>query len=346
MKAVGPIPFAVGVAAGLLLAGCSVLPVSLSKGQDDTQAPSRVARAVPEPDAKQVLVVGEEGRHGLIEIYSAPFNGAPQRLYGHAPIGLVIAPNGTLLVATAQSGLFAYDPPFTRARTIWNDPDPTGQLLFDSKGRLLVPYGDGLVSVWKPPYRGKPALTFSIGADLDETAIDGKDDVFAGSTGTLSGRPTYECKPPSYTYCKKLAIGNGTVALDRAASLFTGVSTHTVGEFDLPYDKRPVAKATLPFYVDVLTAAADGDLLVAGGNSQGMYYTGVFLGSLKGRFKEVPMADYFRPNLNYWVAKNRDLFVSDGTYQKPCVGIYPYPYAGKPVRCIRTTYPIQALFAR
>ena len=62
--------------------------------------------------------------------------------------------------------------------------------------------------------------------------------------------------------------------------------------------------------------------------------------------RNIPVGDDFNPWMQFSVAKDRDLFVSKGSYQHPCVQIYRYPYRKRLGRCIPVSHVINSVFAQ
>lgn len=257
-------------------------------------------------------------------------------------MGAVIAPGGELIVATRYNGIFVYDPPF-KGKPRWNFPQsfPLGILLFDSKGRLFdVDYGGG-VYVFDPPYTSGPALTITGPPEIGSAALDGRDNLFL----TGGSAEIYGCPAPKYA-CKALRYGFPVTVDGADDMLYAGLTKNTLAKFAPPYHKAPIAKVTLPFGPTAARATSAGPVFVAGGEVSSYGRLAILDGSLKGHMKIVSMESYARQNLEFWTAKNRDLFVSDGTYHKPCVAIHPYPYKRATYRCISTKYPIWSVFAQ
>jgi hypothetical protein len=328
--------FTIGAAAAFL-AGCAGSPPAPGV---PNAVPARTA-TFPLP-ASHLLLVGEQS---TIAVYKAPFSGRPKILHVDSPRGMTIAPNGALIVADADRGIWVFDPPWRHKRLLFNVLYPSGQFLFDSKQRLMVPYASGTVDVFDPPYKKRPVLSFGVPAEPEEVAIDSHDAVFVGVHGTSGGAPTFVCKPPSYYPCVRLSIGNGAAATDSSDDLLTGISADRLGQFARPY-KRATVKAKVPFPFYWLTTENSGATFVAGVGDGGNNYLGAFPSTIGGPFVQFSVEQYVIPGLQYAVGKNRDLFVSDGTFQQPYVSVYAYPYSSKARKRIRVKYPIMSVFAQ
>lgn len=334
-----------GCVAVVLLAGCDVL----RQAQDVVQPPVGTPDTMPRTatTAAHILLVGEQGpsyHTGVIAVYRAPFHSSPQILRLNSPKGLTVAPNGALIAAGAYDGsIWVFDPPFKHKRLLHTVPGATGQFLFDSRQELIVPSEGSGIYVFKSPYKGAPVKYFGVPALVVEVAIDSEDDVFVGTQGTSSGMATYECKPPSYQRCAELSIGNGSATVDSSDDLLTGISSDRVAAFPPPYRHAKV-EAAVPFEFYWLSVANQNATFVAGASMGN--YLGVFPQTIKGRFMQLSVEQYFIPGLGYSVARDRDLFVSDGTYQKPYVSIYTYPYSGKARKHVPVKYPIMSVFAQ
>jgi hypothetical protein len=283
---------------------------------------------------------------GQIDIFTAPFDAAPLRLFKRDPVGVVIAPNGDLIVAAEFDGIWVYDPPFSqKSHMIARETYPSGILLFDSTGRLFDVDSAGFVNVFNPPYNSKPVVQFGFPSPtygVYGASIDEKNTFFA--TGV--NNQLYDCLAPHYNPCWSFRSGTA-VAVNKASRLFTGVPPHdALAEFASPFSKTALAKASLPFTVTAVAPVTNGGVAVAGWHDATIYLA-AFNQSITGRRIDLPIEQYFQPQLQFWVAKNHDLFVSDETPQhEPCVAVYHYPYTNRPYRCIAVRYHIQAVYAQ
>jgi hypothetical protein len=344
-------------AAAAMLAGCggSSPPISAPGAMPPRTATipfsaSQSNRKPPMPMTRtaHVLLIGEQGasfKTGIIAVYTAPFDGKPQILHVNSPIGMTVAPNGALIAADAYNGIWVFDAPWRHKRLLLKVPYPSGQFLFDSQQRLIVPYRGSVVYVFDPPYTKRAALSFGVPAEIQEVAIDSHDSVFVGTQATSGGPPTFECKPPSYYPCARLSIGSGAAATNSSDDLLTGISAERFAEFPPPYKHAKVkAKVSFPFYW--LTTANSDATFVAGVDAEGNNYLGAFPSTITKPLVQLPVEQYFIPGLQYAVGKNRELSISDGTFQQPYVSMYAYPYLSKARQRMRVKYPIMSVFAQ
>jgi hypothetical protein len=341
---------------------CAVAPVAFLAGCGGAQSPIGAPVAIPQkaaatPEfanavapgakAKTLLLIAEQGplaQDGLIEIYSAPFTGPPRRLHTSNTVGLVIAPNGDLIVAN-NGGVWVYNPPWTgKPRHIaWGYQ--AGILLFDSKARLFDVPGAGTINVFNPPYKSR-SLEINGPSEVGSSALDSKNNLFLAAPPVSSkNRGIFECRAINNSFCKAFRNG-GSVGIDQKDNLFTDLGNNVLGEFRPPYGWRDeTASKTLPFTEASITSSAIGTIVVTGWDTtRVMYHLGVFLRSIKGPLKELPISQY--SGAQFSIARNEDLFASDGTYLKPCVALHTYPYNNARYKCIATKYPVTALFAQ
>jgi hypothetical protein len=340
-------------AASFMLTGCggSQSPIGVPGAFSQRAATkAEFAHAVaPKANAKTLLLIAEQGSlkgEGLVEIYSAPFTGPPQRLRIGEVFGLAIAPNGDLIVGNAR-GLLAYKLPWTgKGRLFYPEQYPSGMLLFDSKARLYDIDFAFTVYAFDPPYKSR-SLYINDPGGVGSSALDSKNNLFLAAPPVSSKiEVIYKCQPINYSSCKSLRNG-GSVGIDQKDNLFTDLGSNVLGEFRPPYGWRDeTASVTLPFSEGSITSTPAGAIVVTGWDTRINYHLGVFLHSIKGPMKELPIEQYYWRIPQFSVARNGDLFVSDGTNQKPCVAIHIYPYNGAKYKCIRTKYPVTAVFAQ
>jgi hypothetical protein len=333
-----------GVSAFLAGCGGAQAPTGIPNVTQQRAVMADLAHAVvPRAKARTLLLIAEQGplaQDGLIEIYSAPFAGPPRRLRARDPAGFAIAPNGDLIVADG-SGLWAYDPPWTgKPRHFFHYSYPGGTLLFDSKARLFSFPSGGTTYVFDPPYKSR-SLDIYGPVEVYSAALDSKNNLFLASAPQI-----YECHEVNYGFCKSFRNGS-SVGIDQNNNLFTDLGNNVLAEFRPPYGWRDeTASKTLPFSEVSITSTAAGTIVVTGLDSHVAYHLGVFLHSIKGPMKQLPIEQYYWPIPQFSLARNRDLFVSDGTEQKPCVAIHTYPYDSAKYKCILTKYPVTAVFAQ
>lgn len=301
-------------------------------------------------EAKTTLIVTEQDydaakgapKGGLIEIYTSPFSGPPVQRRIYTPNNAVLAPNGALVVTTAMNGAWVYDTPSAGKPRLLRGPLlPTGQTLFDAQGRLFVPDQD-VVWIFDPPYGPKPSLLVTTPAGISDVALDKDGDLFVGPRDVSSHFE--ECLPPDYTKCKNLMAGLGALAVTGAGDLLVGLGNGELGEFPPPFRKSS-AKTRLLFDISELAVGA-GAVFAAGLDSDNSPNLGVFVSSIKRHMRNIPVGDDFNPWMQFSVAKNRDLFVSKGSYQHPCVRIYRYPYDKQHGPCVPVSHVINSVFAQ
>lgn len=335
------------VTAGILGGCASAVPAS-APGQilpARTFGHSRQTQGAERGDGAQstLLVITEQGnteKQGLVEIFTAPFNSPPHLIRRANVVGSAIAPDGALILASDYDGIFVSASPFKgRPQKVFDEYSPSGVLFFDSKDRLFDLDREGGVFVFDPPYTSKPSLDIPLDYEEAESAtLDAKNDLFWRGGGEIN-----ECLPPQYG-CNKLLKG-GVPAIDKPnGNLYASLGDSTVAEFAPPYTDGPIAKAQLPFMVqDVLVA--HGEVFAGGAGSRSKAYLAVIPTSLKRKAQVFPMEAYDEAHQGFAVAKNGELFITNGNYQKPCVSIHPFPYTKAPHRCIETRYPVMSLSA-
>lgn len=304
-----------------------------------------MVQSTPMVQAPHLLLIGEQGRSfksGTVAIYTAPFNGKPQVLEVNSPIGETIAPNGALIAADQYKGIWVFDPPWHHKRLLFKLAYPSGQFLFDSKKRLIVGYLGNSAYVFDPPYKGRPTATLSVPTVMEELAVDSHDNVFVSTEPGMGGAPTYECAPPYYP-CAKLPIDSGAAAITSSNDLLAEISPGTLAEYPPPYN-HPHIKVNAPIPFGWITRASGATFLA--GAAYGKNYFGVYPSTIGRQFLQLPVEQYFIPSTGYAVARNRELFVSDGTWTQPYVSIYEYPYSHKARKTVRAKYQIMSVFAQ
>lgn len=304
----------------LLAALCSCASGHGTLTPQTLSEPPEKAPLAPPPAGNHLLLVGESGsKGGVIALYKAPFDGKPQLVNVEAARGERIAPNGDLIAVDAYKGVFVFDPPFKRGRLHSKGDQFNGQILFDSKERLILPSRASSIVIVDPPYLQRSVRSFAVPVNIEQVAIDAHDDVFVGTQRTISGSaPTYECKPPTYYTCVDLRIGNGAAAIDSSGDLLTGISLTELAVFPSPY-KHPKAKAKVPFGFYWLTAAHSGDIFVAGINPSGVNYFGFFSASIKGRFKRLPI-----DSISFLIQSTRSPRIALSSFQRASTKISAY----------------------
>jgi hypothetical protein len=296
--------------------------------------------------AKTILAVAESAFPyapvDQIEIFTAPFKDKPLVRKIKQPKSVAIAPNDALIVGTFKYELFVYDPPWTGRPHDLGNPSPGGQFVFDTKNRLFAPDVFGDVYVFDEPYHQGASMRFTPpGGGVLEIALDKDDNLFY----TPRNWPYVvgECQPPSYSQCKTLKNSNGALIVDEARNLFIGFGTGKIKELPPPY-KRPSAQASSAVAAASFLSDA-GALFVSGYDNQSQPALGVFVSPFKKPLQRIPVSVNYYPLYEFAVSQNHDLFASTGTYSKPCVGVYPYPYDHS-TRCIQPKYEVRALSAR
>ncbi|HEX3457702.1 MAG TPA: hypothetical protein VHR97_07075 [Candidatus Baltobacteraceae bacterium] len=295
--------------------------------------------------AKTILAVAETApayAKDQIEIFTAPFKDKPLVRRVKQPKSVAIAPNDALIVGTFNYQLLVYDAPWTGRPHNEGLTSPDGQFVFDTKNRLFTPDVFGDVYVFDAPYHQAPAMQFTPpGGGVLQIALDKDDNLFY--TPRISPYVVAECRPPSYSQCKTLKLSNGALAVDQSQNLFIAVGIGKIKELPPPY-RRTGAQVS-----NTLTAASflsdDGALFVSGYNNQSQPALGVFVRPFKKAIQRVPVTVDYYPLYEFAVAQNHDLFASTGTYSKPCVGVFPYPYDHS-TQCIQPEYELRALAAR
>jgi hypothetical protein len=222
---------ALSIGATMLFAGCGVLPLSLSKGQDDTQSPivpsgfaaQRVATATDAGDA--LLYVAHESE---VSIISLPQDKVLTRISGYGDITSVCSDaSGNAWVPNLRHGRWYVDE-FARGRTKeineLRAPRPwllLGACAVDpSNGNLAVTGAniDGAykVLIWSGARGGKPAM-YAVPFCAVGAAYDDADNLFL--TGWACGS-TFN---PFFGELAKGSSQTSLIHLDRRTGVYGGV---------------------------------------------------------------------------------------------------------------------------
>ncbi|MGA7355728.1 MAG: hypothetical protein WBW76_09900 [Candidatus Cybelea sp.] len=187
--------YTVGIgAAAALLAGCGVLPLSLSKGQDDMQPPIGEPGKIPQgrvvathadrgkswmrPEARGEDLLYASSLPYSVYVYTYPKGKLVGFLSGFSPRGLCSNENGDVFVA---SGYDVYEYPHGRAKPIalLADQYPQGCSVDPTTGDLAV-VNQYHVAVFPPKHRDRWGIprTYQPGGILSYCAYDGTGNLF------------------------------------------------------------------------------------------------------------------------------------------------------------------------
>lgn len=236
-------------------------------------------------DSAGDLFVSDNAGHDLDE-YTPPYTGAPISVGGGSisdPIGVVIAPDGIVFVASFTSNAVdAYAPPYTSrspAFTITSGVNGPDMLAMDANGDLFVSnFRGGNVTEYAPPYTSAPAATAGGVSNPLQIAVDGAGDLFVlpvSGSAVYAFAPPYSGSPTTITagVSSASAIGTGP-----GNALFVGQSgTNRVDRYVSPYTAVATAISNGVSQPQAIAFDDAGDLFVANGNSVTVYappYTG------------------------------------------------------------------------
>lgn len=248
-----------------------------------------------------------------------------------SPQALIFDPSGSLFVANQPGSVSVYAAPYNQAPVaIANGVNRPQALALDTHGNLFVANagGSNTVTVYAPPYGGRPSQTISTSVDDPVSlALDANANLFvlnAAANTVTEYAPPYTGTP---TIISKGLNAPNSLALDSHGNLFVAnlnSTPNSVVEYTPPFTNQSAPTATITSGVNeqgAITLSTSANLFVPnqGANTVTEYvapYSNPPMTISGGQSQPIALA----------IDSNGDLYVAN--YGNNTVTEYPPPYAG------------------
>lgn len=269
-----------------------------------------------------------------VEMYTAPFTGAPTTLVGGSAgtNSLAISRSGDLFVGNIDTDIVSeYAPPYTGApiaSTTAGDIGEEGQIALDASGNLFVADEENnAVDIFAPPYSGAPTVITN-GVNLPITVVvDAAGNFYVGN---LIGGNVEQFTPPYSSLSLPAAtIATGApiqLALDRTANLFVGDGS-IVNMYSPPYTSGSTIISTDMAGPQVMALDGTGTLFVPNDNgpsSSATIYTAPYTGT-----PQIVHGGLFNP-MDIAIDGTGTMYVANASGPTPGLYVFAPPYTGTP----------------